>query len=312
MNKGILIPAVAAVFALSSLPAQAKVKSVAAKIVTPTSASKVLTGKATPGAKVKVTRYKILYGSGTVNKKGRVRVSLKYKLKVGAHYRVTVSKKGYHSIKMYVGIPRKNTNNTVDSSSKQETQNVISNPTTTETTELPTSVQPTSGDTVKIRQAKEDYKAVSVKVAALQTEIAQLEQQMDKVDKESIQMQDDVIDYWLNYVENKNKMPSLDTIQNRVKALQVAVVTAKTAEEKTNAEYALSLEKENFSNTLQVMQDKIAAIKRVNHDPQHYQDLINEKNQEFTALTQQRDALNTQLTSLQSMKDALLTTILTN
>lgn len=82
--------------------------------------SKVIKGHATKNAKIKVSRYKTIYGYGKVSKKGTFSVKTKA-LKGGWKYRVTVSKKGYKTIHKYLKVSKKsatkNTQPTLNSSS---------------------------------------------------------------------------------------------------------------------------------------------------------------------------------------------------
>ena len=82
----------------------AKTKTVNLKVTTLKSGAKTISGKATPGAKVRVTRYAKTYATGKATKQGTFKLKTKVKLKGGWHYKVTAIKKGYQNkvLKRYV------------------------------------------------------------------------------------------------------------------------------------------------------------------------------------------------------------------
>lgn len=86
----------------------AKTKTVNLKVTTLKSGAKTISGKATPGAKIRVTRYAKTYATGKATKQGTFKLKTKVKLKGGWHYKVTATKKGYQSkvLKRYVVKPK--------------------------------------------------------------------------------------------------------------------------------------------------------------------------------------------------------------
>lgn len=86
----------------------AKTKTVNLKVTTLKSGAKTISGKATPGAKIRVTRYAKTYAMGKATKQGTFKLKTKVKLKGGWHYKVTATKKGYQSkaLKRYVVKPK--------------------------------------------------------------------------------------------------------------------------------------------------------------------------------------------------------------
>ena len=84
--------------------ASAKTKSTGVKINTVKSSAKTVTGKATPGAKVTVTRYKVTYATGKANKTGVFKLKLNHAVTANWHYRVTATKKGYKTTVKHFGV----------------------------------------------------------------------------------------------------------------------------------------------------------------------------------------------------------------
>lgn len=96
----------------------AKTKTVSLKVTTLKPGVKTISGKATPGAKIRVTRYAKTYATGKATKKGTFKLKAKVKLKGGWHYKVTATKKGHKSttLKCYVAkskITKQNTQVTI-------------------------------------------------------------------------------------------------------------------------------------------------------------------------------------------------------
>ncbi|GAA3608906.1 FlxA-like family protein [Secundilactobacillus similis] len=86
----------------------AKTKTVNLKVTTLKFGAKTISGKATPGAKIRVTRYAKTYATGKATKQGTFKFKAKVKLKGGWHYKVVATKKGYQSkvLKRYVVKPK--------------------------------------------------------------------------------------------------------------------------------------------------------------------------------------------------------------
>lgn len=78
----------------------AKTKTVSLKVTTLKPGVKTISGKATPGAKIRVSRYAKTYATGKATKKGTFKLKTKMKLKGGWHYKITAAKKGYQSKKV--------------------------------------------------------------------------------------------------------------------------------------------------------------------------------------------------------------------
>ncbi|KRM42381.1 hypothetical protein FEZ41_03285 [Lentilactobacillus parafarraginis] len=68
-----------------------------------TEAAHYITGKATPGATVKVSRQKFVYAVGKARHNGRLRLKLRDQLSAKWHYTVTVTKRGLRPQKFVLG-----------------------------------------------------------------------------------------------------------------------------------------------------------------------------------------------------------------
>lgn len=68
-----------------------------------TEAAHYITGKATPGATVKVSRQKFVYAVGKARHNGRLRLKLRDRLSAKWHYTVTVTKRGLRPQKFVLG-----------------------------------------------------------------------------------------------------------------------------------------------------------------------------------------------------------------
>lgn len=113
MNNRYAILVATSIFAISSTSAQvsAATKSkqqLNLKVATVHAGDQKLSGTATKGAKIKVTRYAKTYVTGKVSaKSGKFTFKLKQPVKANWHYRVTVTKKGYKTKVVHYGVTEK-------------------------------------------------------------------------------------------------------------------------------------------------------------------------------------------------------------
>lgn len=85
-----------------NLTANAKAKQLKLHVNSVEEGQTVISGKTTPKAKVKVSRYKYTYAVGRANKNGDFTLYSKDVWSGNWNYRVTASKKGYRTVKRYV------------------------------------------------------------------------------------------------------------------------------------------------------------------------------------------------------------------
>jgi hypothetical protein len=95
MNKYVLSALVVPVALMGAVTAQAKTTLLKATVNQAKSGTKVVSGKATWGAKVKISRAGVTYGVAKANKHGHFVMKLKRAVKGGWTYKVTVTKAGF-------------------------------------------------------------------------------------------------------------------------------------------------------------------------------------------------------------------------
>lgn len=95
MNKYVLSALVVPVALMGAVTAQAKTTLLKATVNQAKSGTKVVSGKATRGAKIKISRAGVTYGVAKANKHGHFVMKLKRAVKGGWTYKVTVTKAGF-------------------------------------------------------------------------------------------------------------------------------------------------------------------------------------------------------------------------
>ncbi|WP_260152067.1 hypothetical protein [Lentilactobacillus hilgardii] len=95
MNKYVLSALVVPVALVGAVTAQAKTTLLKATVNQAKSGTKVVSGKATRGAKIKISRAGVTYGVAKANKHGHFVMKLKRAVKGGWTYKVTVTKAGF-------------------------------------------------------------------------------------------------------------------------------------------------------------------------------------------------------------------------
>ncbi|MCV3739684.1 Ig-like domain-containing protein [Lentilactobacillus hilgardii] len=95
MNRYVLSALVVPVALMGAVTAQAKTALLKATVNQAKSGTKVVSGKATRGAKIKISRAGVTYGVAKANKHGHFVMKLKRAVKGGWTYKVTVTKAGF-------------------------------------------------------------------------------------------------------------------------------------------------------------------------------------------------------------------------
>ncbi|MCP9333621.1 Ig-like domain-containing protein [Lentilactobacillus hilgardii] len=106
MNKYVLSALVVPVALMGAVTAQAKTTLLKATVNQAKSGTKVVSGKATRGAKIKISRAGVTYGVAKTNKHGHFVMKLKRAVKGGWTYKVTVTKAGFKVKSGYFKVKR--------------------------------------------------------------------------------------------------------------------------------------------------------------------------------------------------------------
>lgn len=136
-----------------------------------------ISGKATKGATIKISRYSTVYAYGTATKRGNFSFKLKHNLIGGSHVRITVAKKGYKTTRHYYAVGKVDTTPysvttpqttvTVPTNSNSGTQNQP-NSSVAPTAPQSTNVN-TTPSTINIKQADiDDLAVLNKKIASVQ------------------------------------------------------------------------------------------------------------------------------------------------
>ncbi|KRK98683.1 hypothetical protein FD04_GL000418 [Secundilactobacillus odoratitofui DSM 19909 = JCM 15043] len=112
MNSRYVVLLATSIFAISSTSTQVSAatktkQQLNLKVAAVHRGDRYITGTATAGAKVKVTRYAKTFGTGKVAKSGKFKFELKQPVKANWHYRLTVTKKGYKAKVIHFGVVKK-------------------------------------------------------------------------------------------------------------------------------------------------------------------------------------------------------------
>lgn len=112
MNSRYVVLLATSIFAISSTSTQVSAatktkQQLNLKVAAVHKGDRYITGTATAGAKVKVTRYAKTFGTGKVAKSGKFKFKLKQPVKANWHYRLTVTKKGYKAKVIHFGVIKK-------------------------------------------------------------------------------------------------------------------------------------------------------------------------------------------------------------
>ncbi|MEE8824324.1 hypothetical protein LASUN_01400 [Lentilactobacillus sunkii] len=153
-----------------NLTANAKVKQLKLHVNSVEEGQTVISGKTTPKAKVKVSRYKYTYAVGKANKNGNFTLYSKDVWSGNWSYRVMASKKGYRTIKRYV-IAKPVTETNIEPTIKVQNINDINN----------------RQATTEVNNGSDsDKNAVDQQIAQLKSELNNLQNQLNnKVDNSS-------------------------------------------------------------------------------------------------------------------------------
>lgn len=112
MNSRYVVLLATSIFAISGTSTQVSAatktkQQLNLKVAAVHKGDRYITGTATAGAKVKVTRYAKTFGTGKVAKSGKFKFKLKQPVKANWHYRLTVTKKGYKAKTIHFGVVKK-------------------------------------------------------------------------------------------------------------------------------------------------------------------------------------------------------------
>ncbi|WP_283678423.1 hypothetical protein [Lentilactobacillus sp. Marseille-Q4993] len=170
-------------FGVSLTTASAKTKSMKVSVNKLTEQSTYVKGKTKAKATVKVTRKGITYAKGHANTKGVFKLKAKYSLTGNWHYRVTVSKKGYKTVKKTVAVKtvKYSKNTTTNNNSVAPTNKPgVLNPENTNVAGL----QPGLGATVmtNVEKHKDEINKLNEQIAGLKVKADSLSKKIAKTD----------------------------------------------------------------------------------------------------------------------------------
>lgn len=316
MKKSILVLPIAMAVALGSTQAQAKVKGLTVKVKTPTASAKVLSGKATPGSKITVTRYHVVYASGHANKRGAFTLHLRHHIKAGWHYKVTVGKVHYKSKSIVLGVKTSAkkivSENPVNGSlsTQQETpqntnsQQVINQSTSNQTTEKTT--VPTISDTAR----KESKKArLNTQKAQLEDSISYATKRISDLQTQDTQIRADIADLRTkmkadNAAEDDATKAEISKMQQQVASLTWQIKNAVSASDKSNfTMQRTSLEKQIYDKQTAMDKKTVGGV-RVN-DIAQYSNMISAQWDRDNDVEKEIHSLQKSNTDLQSKIDAI-------
>ncbi|EEI20112.1 hypothetical protein G8J22_00801 [Lentilactobacillus hilgardii] len=184
MNKYVLSALVVPVALMGAVTAQAKTTLLKATVNQAKSGTKVVSGKATRGAKIKISRAGVTYGVAKANKHGHFVMKLKRAVKGGWTYKVTVTKAGFKvksghfKVKRTkkpakVAVPSKTTPTKPVSVSKPSAPVASSTPSAKPV--VSTAVPKTNANT----NPRPNISAVDIEAYQINTEMASLNRQLD-------------------------------------------------------------------------------------------------------------------------------------
>ncbi|MBZ2199907.1 MAG: Ig-like domain-containing protein [Lentilactobacillus hilgardii] len=301
MNKYVLSALVVPVALMGAVTAQAKTTLLKATVNQAKSGTKVVSGKATRGAKIKISRAGVTYGVAKANKHGHFVMKLKRAVKGGWTYKVTVTKAGFKVKSGHFKVKRtkKPAKVAVPSETTPTKPASVSKPSASVASGTPSAkpvVSTAAPKTNANTNPRPNISAVDIEAYQINTEMASLNRQLDAV-KFGQQRLDASLSTSLGNQINQ--------LQNRVNALATYPGVNPVTINSMNNELTMLRQKFNGLPKVFVLTGNTVTTKSA---PDHSQNVAkNDKSvsQQIADLKRQNDQLNSQASDLDIQIDSM-------